>query len=163
MSKRVLYITGAIDFEAYETFSLQLRKLETAGDNPITVELASDGGDAHAALAISARITNSPRTIHIVAMGNVASAAVLILASGDVRFMSKDAWVMVHEDSCELSGSVSELEREIKQLRAMEDQWNQLMAENTRIGPEEWSQLHKATTYLNAKDCQNYGLVDELI
>lgn len=163
-SIRKIYVVGDISWEAYERFSKKLTELELLNKyGPIFLELASDGGDAHAALAFSARIRLSSCEILITALGNVASAAVLILASGDHRRISEESWVMVHEDSAELAGSVVELERESTQLRRMEEQWAKLLKENTGTKKSEWEEMHKKTTYLTAQECLELGLVDEVI
>lgn len=160
--ERRLYITGDISFDAYEAFSKQLRVLELRSTKSVIVELASDGGDAHAALAFSSRIRMSHCNITILAMGNVASAAVLILASGHHRIMAKEAWVMVHEDSATHEGTITALEREAKQCRRLEDQWNALMEKYTTTSKELWAHMHKATTYLDAKECLVFDLIDEV-
>lgn len=158
-----LYIVGEINYEAYQKFSESLTELEDKGFKYIAIELVSDGGDAMAALAFSSRIRNTNCDITIIALGNVASAATLILASGDFRMMSKDAWVMVHEDSGEVSGTVSEMEREVKHLRALEYQWNDLLFKLTNTEARVWQDYNKRTTYLNAEECLKLGLVDKLI
>lgn len=163
-TRRKLYIVGAIDWETYATFSEALDVLEQESKKPIEIELASDGGDAHAALAFSDRIKNSQCDILITGTGSVASAAVLILASGDYRQLTRTTWVMVHEEVGELEfASVTALERETKQHRLLETQWNKLLAANTMASAEYWEKLHKETTHLSAQDCLALGLVDRII
>jgi ATP-dependent Clp protease protease subunit len=159
----MIQIVGDITEEAYALFSKELAELESGKTKKVTVELFSHGGDAHAALAFYSRIINSPCTITIRAMGYVASAAVLILAAGDHRIMAKEAWVMVHEDSGELSGDVVSLEREARQMRQLETQWARLLAERTDISAGEWTEMHKETTFLTAGDAWDMGLVDEVL
>lgn len=162
--RKRLFIVGEISFESYKEFAAELGEAESERCTQVDVELFSDGGDAHAALAFFSRIKGSSCEVRIIALGNVASAAVLILASGDYRVMTKEAWVMVHEEQCELPGSVSDLERETKQLRRLEDQWSDLLHKYTKTThPGVWSEMHKQTTYLDADECLELGLVDEVI
>lgn len=162
--RRKLYIIGAVDWENYGVFSEALDALEQESKKPVEIELASDGGDAHAALAFSDRINNSPCDILITGTGSVASAAVLILASGDYRQLTRTAWVMVHEEVGELDfSSVVAAERETKQLRALETQWNKLLASVTLATAADWERLHKETTHLSSQDCLALGLVDRII
>lgn len=70
---------------------------------------------------------------------------------------------MVHQDTGETTGELHEREREIKQDRRLEDQWNTLMEKNTSTSKEEWAKLNRKTTYLTAEDCLKLGLVDEII
>lgn len=161
-SKKKLYITGPIDYDSYKDFSESLAEIEE-DETDIIIELVSDGGEATAALAFSSRLRLSPCYITIVALGNVASAATLILASGDSRYMTKESWAMVHEDSGETSGSVTEMEREVQHLRAMEHQWNALLAKLTGTEARVWQDYNKRTTYFTAEECLKLGLIDKII
>jgi len=160
----IIRLIGAVDEDMYKRVS---KKLEYAEDVQqaiaITIELFSTGGDAHSALAIAARIRKSPLEVRITALGQVASAAVLILASGKVRRMTKEAWVMVHEDAGNHKGDIVALEREARQSRRMEDQWAALLEELTGTPAAKWTELHKVTTYLSAEECLALGLVDKII
>lgn len=161
---RKIYITGEITFEKYEEFSRDLSELESSSNSGYILELASEGGSAYAALAFAARIRSSPCECEVRAYGMVASAAVLILAAGHHRMMSKIGWVMVHEEQGEVQGSVSDIERESKYMRILENQWDKLMHEFTdkMESVAYWEKVHKATTYLSAEHCLEVGLVNEL-
>ncbi len=161
MSK--IYIVGDINEESFQKFSEELTELENEDASTINIELLSAGGIAVDALAFAARMRMSPRNLTITAYGEVASAAVLILAYGAVRRMTKEAWVMVHEDSGKCNGDVSTVEKRAKHWRRMEDQWNLLLSQNTNADVETWAQLHKDETYLSAEECLNLGLIDEII
>jgi ATP-dependent Clp protease, protease subunit len=163
MSDRVIRIIGSIDEAAFKEFSEQMAALEDASRSPIKIILSSGGGSAYDALAFSARMRLSPCRLMVTAYGLVASAAVLVLASGSRRYMTKESWVMVHEDSDKLNGNVVELEREVAHLRRMEDQWAELLELCTDISAATWTKLHKETTYLTPAQCLKLGLVEEII
>lgn len=155
-------IIGDISQASYKEFSEFMDKLEAKNIKTAHVELYSDGGDSYAALAFYDRIVKSRVHITIEAIGNVASAAVLVLAAGYTRIMNESAWVMVHEDSGKLTGDVVSLERESKQMRALENQWSELLWMRTNITSVQWSELHKKTTYLDSAQCLALGLVDKI-
>lgn len=161
--RRKININGAIDNVSFLEFSKRLTALEAAGEGDIEVELHSEGGEAYAALAYAGRIRTSKCRIVIRAYGLVASAAVLILASGDIRCLEETAWVMVHEDEGSSEGSVSSIEASAKQLRRMETQWYDLLESLTDTSAEVWGKLHKDTTYLTAEECLTLKLVDKII
>ena len=161
--KRRLQIIGEINDEGYKEFSEALYKLEYESKNPVTVELNSFGGDVTAALAYAARIRVCTAPVYVIAYGQVYSAAVLILASGHKRIMTKECWAMVHEEFAKIKGEVKELEKEIKHLRRLEIQWNDMLQVLTKLDSKKWEALHKATTYMDAKECLAAGLVDIII
>jgi ATP-dependent protease ClpP protease subunit len=116
------------------------------------------------ALAFFDRIRSSSHEFIIVATGLVASAAVIILAAGDMRMMSKEAWVMVHEDEVLLDDStrVQKACKDIKHYERLESQWNELLRQRTGTPAEVWADLHQKETYLDANECKRLGLVDKI-
>ncbi len=157
-----IQVIGQITTEAYGAFSEAMLTPE-AKKQPVLIELNSPGGDAIAALAFAARIRRSPSQVTIVVYGEACSAAVIILAYGHRRLMTKEAWVMVHEDSGKVKGSVVELEVQVTQARRLEYQWIDLLETITGTSSETWEKLHKATTYLDSKQCKELGLIDEVV
>lgn len=164
--ERKINIIGDIDDAAYEKFVESLDGFEEilSGD-AVTIELSSAGGDAMAALAFYDRIRQISGDVTIHAFGIVASAAVVILAAGDIRIMSKNAWVMAHEDTVIHSedARVSEVERNVGHSRRLETQWSAILASRTNTTATEWGRLHASETYLDAKECLKLGLVDKIV
>jgi len=156
----MIKVIGDITEEAYQLFSDALDS-ETA--RIVDIELCSGGGSAEVALAFAAKMRMSKKKIRVTVYGQVASAAILILAYADVRRMTHEAWAMVHEDSAKLSGNVVDLERESKHLRDMETQWARLLFSKTKTDTSVWTKLHKQTTYMSPEMCSDFGLIDEII
>ena len=164
MSLRQINIIGSIDWESFKEFNEQMNMLESSSSTKkINIHLASDGGEVHPALAFSSRIRLSPCDIIITAMGNVASAATLILATGDVRLMAKECWVMVHEDSGGIEEDLSSRTKTLRQDQALDDQWNCLMEQYTGVPVAEWVRLNRATSYFTAEECLELNLIDKVI
>ncbi len=162
-TNRSIHLNGEISSESYDAFAKRLSRLEREGGGPVTFHLFSEGGSAHAALAYAGRMRSSPCQIRVHAYGLVASAAVLLLAAGDSRVMASEAWVMVHEDSGEISGSVKDLEKASKHMRRLEVQWAQLLAGLTTASYDTWVKLHADETFLTAKECLALGLIDKVV
>ncbi len=161
----IIRICEDLSMETFKVFSEDLRRiaLEDPGKSPVNLQVFSNGGSVYAALAYAAAIRRSSKPIYTYAYGLVASSAVLLLASGSKRYMTKEAWVMVHESSDKLKGNMSALEKDVAQLRLLEIQWCELLEELTSTKKEVWAALHKENAYLNAKQCLDLGLVDEII
>lgn len=163
---RKIQIIGDIDEEAYKSFVERMDECdEMLYGEEIFIELSSHGGDAMMALAFYDRIRSSKSEITIIGFGTVASAAVLILAAGDKRYLGQSAWVMVHEDqvSVDESARTSQLEHVAKSSRRLEDQWNKLLSSRTKVSADVWADLHKQERYLDAEDCKKLGLIDGVL
>lgn len=163
-NKNKLHIVGDISAESFLKFSEELAAVEKKGiDEPIVIELSSGGGVAYDGLAFYSRIRLSPCGFIIMAYGLVASAASIILMAGDVRIMTKESWFMVHEDSGGVEGEVNVMEREIKHMRRMEEQWNCILTKHSKVTKGVWEKMNKETTYLTAQQCLSLGIVDLII
>lgn len=160
-------IVGVIDEDAYLQFSAQLDVLERQKKiKSILVEVVSEGGSALVALAFVSRMRMSPIIINTLILGRAASAATLIAAAGAKRYMAKEAWAMVHEDTGEVTGTVTHIEAEVKQLRRMEDQWNGLLAKFSKgkVDAEFWTRLNATgDVHLTPEECLRAGLVDYVV
>ena len=164
--ERKINIIGDIDENAYAEFVDTLDGFETIlpGDD-LHIELMSHGGDAMVALAFYDRIRKLKGNVTIAAFGMVASAAVIILAAGDRRYMGKNAWVMVHDDTTLVTEDmrVSQAEKELKNSRRFENQWCKILEERTGVSAETWSYLHENETHLDAQECKKYGLIHKVL
>jgi ATP-dependent protease ClpP protease subunit len=158
-----LQIIGDIDFDSFKQFDTELGELEKAGQQTVGVLLTSMGGSPEASLAFASRIRLSPCDIHITAMGYVASAAILVLAYGDKRFMTKESWAMVHEEKMKINDRVTGLERQVAVLRRWEDQAAFLLAERTGTEDHIWNGLHKNEIYLTPEECLELNLIEEIL
>lgn len=161
---RHISIIGDIDSNSYKTFVEELYILEEESKKDIIVELSSAGGIALDAIAFSSRMRISPCKFVIHAHGLVGSAAVLILACGDKRIMSRESWLYVHEDqNAKVAESTTEKEKAAKQMRAFENQWCQLLEFYTKTSFEVWADLHRKDIFIPAEECVKLGIVDEVI
>lgn len=164
---RKINIIGDIDEAAYEKFIETLDGMEEIleGD-AISIEIMSHGGDAQVALAFFDRIRRIKGAVSIRAFGAVSSAAVLVLAAGDIREMGSSSWVMVHEDVVVTDSDQPRVKEAVKAAVVgdmLERQWNKLLASRSKITSEAWSKLHQDETYLDAKKCLEIGLITRIL
>jgi ATP-dependent Clp protease protease subunit len=148
-----------------EKFGEAVTEAQLSGQSKpcMEVHLCSGGGDANVALAIYGMMRVSPVEFTVIAMGDVASAAIMILAGGDVRKALKETWFMVHEEQGEINGSVAELEKEAERLRRAETFWADLLAAKTKASAQYWATIHTETTYLDAAEAFELGLIEEIL
>lgn len=162
---RKLYVVGDIDHLAFKKFSRLLTRMEDTANDPIHIVLMSDGGDPDVALAFYDRIKLSPCRISITGIGLVASAASLILVAAKERGMTRNSRLMLHETILGGLGdlSLSQLEKESKELAKFEKHWCKLMAESTKGTKEFWQKIHSKETYLSPEDCLELGIIEEIV
>lgn len=166
-----IYLIGEIGEESFQYFCEKMDEFERiAGSHKynnkeVEVVLNSLGGTALDAIAFMGRIKQSPLEVNVTVYGLAGSAAVLVLAACDYRRMTKESWLMVHEDEhTTKSLKTSKLELEATNARMMEAQWCQLLEGLTTTTKEVWTELHKkGDTYLTPQECLGLGIIDEII
>lgn len=161
----VIVIAGEINDESFGEFSKELAEYEKSGCKKVMLEITSEGGSATAALAYYDKIKSSTMEIHGVVYGLAASAASLIFIACNKRYMSRNSWFMVHEDSLsDIDGKkVHEIEKEALHARRMEDQWCDLFYASTGTPVSTWKELNKNETYMTAEECLKLGFIDGVL
>jgi ATP-dependent protease ClpP protease subunit len=91
------------------------------------------------------------------------SAATVILAAGDKRYMAQDAWFMVHESNEAISGRLSMHQVATTQMLKEEMQWADILARHSEWSVEQWRAASKRTTYLTAFQLQQIKLIDGIL
>lgn len=162
-ARRVL-LSGTVDHNMFTDLCVQLSELELeSATEPIYVDINSTGGNTEDALAIVGRMHASPCPVHTIGYGQIASAATLIFAAGQKRYMSKFGWFMIHDAASRFSGPLTKLRADVKQLEREELQWIELMEQFTGVPKALWADLTAKGSYLTADDCKKLLIVDELI
>ncbi len=155
-----LHITGTIDEPMYDKVAEFLGEAEGAD---VEIYINSAGGNHIDSLAIYSLLRLYEGQVTTTAVGCCQSAAILVLAAGDRRLSAAETWFMVHEDSCTNKGPTSALLVEAAYMRRSESQWAELMADRTGIDNHHWDGLSKATTYFNAVEAHELGLVHKIL
>ncbi len=164
LQTRTVKLIGDIDEDKFDLLDGQLSTLESINHGPITVKICSYGGSTHHALAIVARIRNSPCDIVTEGHGAIMSAATLILSSGDIRRMSAYSVVMHHEAAYEVAGAHSAVQNVVKQVEREEKMWARIMSQFTKKSVEFWYNSGKGgiDLYLTADESLEHGICDEI-
>lgn len=161
---RSITIDGEIDSGIFTWFDAAMSELEAGSRKTITIKINSPGGSVYDALAIVGRLKSSKCMVITQGFGEIMSAAVLILAAGDKRQISKYAWIMVHESSYQADGRHSTFKDVVSQAEREQNQWAIAMEEFTGNGRSVWHDLiHRKETYLNAEQGIAYSIVDEVL
>lgn len=164
LQNRTYQLIGDIDEDKFAEVDAALSTLEAHGAGSIRIKVCSYGGSTHHALAIISRIRSSPCEIITEGFGAIMSAATLILACGNRRQMSEYGIVMHHEASYEVSGPHSVIAALVRQTDREEKMWAQIMEKFTKKDANFWLNSGKGGIdfYLDAKQCLEYGIVDEV-
>lgn len=162
---RVIRITDEIDQWTVDVVDTALSEMQRESRKGITVKISSPGGEVYSALAIADLLCSSNCHIHTIGLGQVFSAATLVLACGDKRSIGRRSFVMHHESSFGAEGRFSDVKEQVEQVEKEERLWAETMYEFTSYGsPDFWAEIgRKRDWYLDSNEAIEYGIVDEVI
>ena len=130
----------------------------------INLNIASYGGDVYSMLGIIDYFKSLPVKVNTHCLGACMSAAAVILACGTgKRTMTSNSTVMVHEGSAFEAGKTSDVLKGADHLKKLQKNINRILGEVTNKDQKFWERVSQHDTYLTAKECLDYGLVDEII
>jgi ATP-dependent Clp protease protease subunit len=159
------YMNFEFDIDSLYSTIVKLDYLQRV--NPledINLNIASYGGDVYAMLGLCDYIKGMNVKVNTHCVGTCMSAASVLLACGTgERTMTKHSTVMVHEGSAVEVGKSTDVMRGVDHLKELQKDINKLMAEVTNKDEKFWKRMNRNDTYLDAKQCLEYGIIDKII
>lgn len=139
--RRRLYL-DEIGPETGMWFQQALDLLNASSAEPIRVYLNSPGGDVTAMFTIHDAIQCSASPVHVLASGQVCSAAVLILACAHRRIVTESTCLMSHAGSM----AAEDADYKVRKARRQWEDWSQsywcdLMARYTPRDSKSWKRV----------------------
>lgn len=158
---REIYLFKTIDEDSALEIIKNIKYLDKT-EGPITLVLASDGGNIEKGLAIIDAIQSSQNVIRGYVPGNIASMAVDILQACDVREMTANSSLMVHAGYDEIEGDITSVINRAKSLEISTEMALDFYLKRVKLTREELRKLMAADTVIYAKDALKYGFVDKI-
>ena len=159
------YMNFEFDIDSLYSTIVKLDYLQRV--NPledINLNIASYGVDVYAMLGLCDYIKGMNVKVNTHCVGTCMSAASVLLACGTgERTMTKHSTVMVHEGSAVEVGKSTDVMRGVDHLKELQKDINKLMAEVTNKDEKFWKRMNRNDTYLDAKQCLEYGIIDKII
>jgi ATP-dependent protease ClpP protease subunit len=140
----------------------------------MSIIFSSPGGDIVEGFALFDYITMMRRSGHRIetgALGMAASMAGILLQAGDVRWMTKEAWLLIHEASFMTAGKIGEVEDTVSWVKRMGvrilDVFADRAAEKTGKTKKQVKDFVKKNWtrkdwWISSDEALTYGFVDEV-
>lgn len=161
-SRFVLVVSGTIDEEKYNVILQAINEYQQTRDDysGLTVLITSLGGAAYIAMAIYDLIKSLNADVYTVALGGCASAATILFALGQRRFVSENVTFLIHTSRIDYASMVTM--REVKYLDDTLKYTNERVIKilDELIENEEFKK-RLADTFANVKE--DYVSVDDLL
>ena len=169
--QRQVILIGDIHDDSAGDMVEGIRLMVAAGDEPITLVIGSDGGDALSMLtaldAIRFAQNHGVKVIGQVA-GRAMSAGFILLQACDFRQITRNGFLMAHGIQSMSTGDIKDQEANVRFLQRLRDKVAPMIARRCKGvygGFEFWTRLltESTPTFLDTEEALEWGLVDEVL
>ncbi|MDO3394017.1 head maturation protease, ClpP-related [Ligilactobacillus sp. 110_WCHN] len=137
--------------------------LQNANHQPVTVEIASNGGDVFAGSEIYSLLKDYDNDVTVNIVGLAASAASVIAMAGDIVKIAPTAQIMIHKAWTDSQGNADDLEHQANVLGTIDQSIASAYEKKTGMSQDELLQMMSNETWLTAKDAVDKGFADEIM
>ena len=168
-----LYFYSGVDDDSIFSLNKELEKkdqqLQVLGiENniappPIRLKIHSYGGSVLSAFAAINYIKNTKCNVHTYVDGAAASAGTLMSVVGTKRYISENAYMLIHQLSSVSWGNYEQLKDDMINNKALMKRIRDIYEQYTKIPKTKLKDVLKRDLWWDAKTCLEYGLVDDII
>lgn len=171
-----IYIYDDVKGDSYNWWTGEKNESETSANyvkqvlesnqkaNEINVYINSYGGEVKEGLGIYNQLKRNPASVNVYIDGFACSIASVIAMAGDKVIMGPNALMMIHHASMGTYGNAEELRKAANDLEVIDKAScsSYLAKAKDKLSEELLNQLLDNQTWLNANQCLEYGLIDEI-
>lgn len=162
----IIFIGTPIDDSIANVVTAQLLFLEANDpERDISLYINSPGGSITAGMAIYDTMQFIRPDVSTICIGQAASMAALVLASGTKgkRFVLPNSRVLIHQPSGGLSGQATDIDIQAREILRWRQITNELLALHTGQAVDRIERDVDRDFIMNSSQAKDYGLIDEII
>jgi ATP-dependent Clp protease protease subunit len=166
LKERIILLGTPIDEHVANLIMAQLLHLESEEpDKDISLYINSPGGEITGLFAIYDTMQFIKPNVQTICIGQAASAAAVILASGEPgkRFILPHARVLIHQPHGGAQGQAVDIQIQAKEIIRMRETLDEILAHHTGQTTEKVAQDTDRDFIMGANEAKEYGIVDEVI
>ena len=164
----VVITVNKFDEESANEFSVLVSAALNTGQKVVPVVIDSYGGEAYSLLSMIGTIKSSKLPVATIVKGKAMSCGALFASFGEegLRFMDKDAVLMIHDVSTMAFGKVEELKADARESDRLNKKLYTMMARNCGK-PDDYflNLIHDkghADWFLEAEEAKEHNIVQQL-
>jgi ATP-dependent Clp protease, protease subunit len=166
LKERIIFLVGQVEEQMANLICAQLLFLEAEDpDKDIFLYINSPGGVVTAGLAIYDTMQFIKPDVSTLCMGQAASAAALLLASGaeGKRYALPHSTIMIHQVLGGYQGQGTDIQIHAKETQRVSDQLNNILAQHTGQSISQIEVDTNRDNFMNSEQAKAYGLVDAVM
>ena len=164
----VIIRVNKFDEESAKNFALEMAQAHNTGQKIIPVVIDSYGGQVYSLMSMIAAIRDAELPVATVVEGKAMSCGAVLFSFGEdgLRFMDKDATVMIHDVSSMDWGKVEELKAGAKEADRLNQKIYTMMARNCGKKDDYFLKIvdkkKHADWFLDAEECKKHNMANHL-
>jgi ATP-dependent Clp protease protease subunit len=166
LKDRIIFIGTPIDDVVANLVIAQLLFLESEDpDRDVNLYINSPGGVVSAGLAIYDTMQFIKSDVATICMGQAASMAALLLASGahGKRSALPHSRIMIHQPLGGSQGQATDIEIYTKEILTLRTELNKILVRHTGQDTPKIEKDTDRNFFMSAEEAQKYGIVDKVI
>ena len=154
--------------EAARKFQDQISIAQNSGQKVIPVEIDSFGGEVYSLMSMIAAIKASNIPVATIVQGKAMSCGAILASFGEegLRFMDKDATMMIHDVSSYAFGKIEDLKANAREAERLNKKVYVMMSRNCGKSDDYFSKLihdkGHSDWFLDAEEAKNHGLINHI-
>ncbi len=164
--ERIVFLWGEIAPSTAGSLIMRLLELHSKAQNrDIHLYINSPGGSVDDTLAIYDTIQFLECDVATYCVGQAASGAAIILASGTKgkRFALPHSKIMIHQPWGGVTGQASDIQIQAEEILKAKRMLNEILAQHTEKTVEQIESETERDRYLTPTEAKDYGIVDEIV
>jgi ATP-dependent Clp protease protease subunit len=166
LKDRIVFLGSVVTDDVANLITAQFLFLESEDpERDIFFYINSPGGSVTAGLAIYDTMQYIRPQISTVCVGQAASMGAVLLAAGakTKRFALPHSRIMIHQPLGGFQGQAADIDIQAREILRMREELNNILMKHTGQSLKKIEKDTDRDMFLNGKQAQEYGLVDEVI
>lgn len=166
LKDRIVFLGSVVTDDVANLITAQLLFLESEDpDRDIFFYINSPGGSVTAGLAIYDTMQYVRPQISTVCVGQAASMGAVLLAAGakGKRYALPHSRIMIHQPLGGFQGQAADIDIQAREILRMREDLNNILMKHTGQSLKKIEKDTDRDLFMNGKQAQEYGLVDEVI
>jgi ATP-dependent protease ClpP protease subunit len=160
--KRIIYFNDDVEQHSVDRIIKALSFFEDTPSQSLELKVCSYGGSMDQMFALYDAIVTTKNKVITVGTGCICSAAVILLACGDERYVTENSMLMSHNAESIGVGNPATLLSQAKAFQAMEDRAWDLLERHSNWTAKRWkeSAQKKGEVWLTPAQMLKAGVID---
>ena len=168
VANKIIWLTGFIEWPLVTEVMRRLNFYDDGSKEPITLYLASPGGECDAGWALidlMEKIKKHGTPIRTICAGSCSSMAAVILAAGSVgeRYAFPSSRIMIHQAGVELTGGkLDDIANTTRELQYWTDTTAKYLSKVTKKPVKDIEKELCYDNYMSPTEAKKFGIIDKV-